>query len=49
MSGDRVATGEPALDDLLGGGLERRTITQLYGEPASGKSTICMIATACVL
>lgn len=49
MSSDRVPTGEPALDDLLGGGLERRTITQLYGEPASGKSTICMIATVSVL
>jgi DNA repair protein RadB len=32
------------MDQLLGGGLEVRTITQFYGEPASGKSTICMIA-----
>jgi DNA repair protein RadB len=32
------------MDQLLGGGLEARTITQFYGEPASGKSTICMIA-----
>jgi DNA repair protein RadB len=41
---DRVSTGSPALDDLLGGGLERRAITQIYGEPASGKSTLCLLA-----
>ncbi|MDV2480655.1 DNA repair and recombination protein RadB [Methanoculleus sp. Wushi-C6] len=44
MKQDRVSTGNPALDDLLGGGLERRTITQIYGEPASGKSTFCQMA-----
>jgi DNA repair protein RadB len=49
MRGDRLATGSPALDDLLGGGLERRTITQIYGEPASGKSAICLIAAVACL
>lgn len=44
MKPDRVSTGNQALDDLLGGGLERRTITQIYGEPASGKSTLCLMA-----
>jgi DNA repair protein RadB len=44
MNEDRTSTGSPALDDLLGGGLERRTITQMFGEPASGKSTICQMA-----
>jgi len=44
MKPDRVGTGSQALDDLLGGGLERRTITQIYGEPASGKSTLCLMA-----
>jgi DNA repair protein RadB len=44
MKPDRVGTGNQALDDLLGGGLERRTITQIYGEPASGKSTLCLMA-----
>ena len=44
MKPDRVSTGSPALDDLLGGGLERRAITQIYGEPASGKSTLCLLA-----
>jgi DNA repair protein RadB len=44
MKTDRRSTGNPALDSLLGGGLEVRTISQFYGEPASGKSTLCMIA-----
>ena len=44
MKTDRRTSGVAALDELLGGGLEMRTITQIYGEPASGKSTLCMIA-----
>jgi DNA repair protein RadB len=44
MKTDRRSSGNSAMDHLLGGGLEARTITQFYGEPASGKSTICMIA-----
>jgi len=44
MKTERRSTGNTALDRLLGGGLEIRTITQFYGEPASGKSTLCMIA-----
>ena len=44
MKTDRRSSGNPALDHLLGGGLEVRTITQFYGEPASAKSTLCMIA-----
>jgi DNA repair protein RadB len=44
MKTDRRPTGIAALDELLGGGLETRTITQIYGEPASGKSTLCIIA-----
>jgi len=46
---DKQTTGNPALDALIGGGLEARTITQLYGEPASGKSTIAMIAAVATL
>lgn len=49
MKPDRVSTGSQALDDLLGGGLERRTITQIYGEPASGKSTFCLMAAVATL
>jgi DNA repair protein RadB len=44
MKTDRRSSGNAVLDQLLGGGLEVRTITQFYGEPASGKSTMCMIA-----
>ena len=44
MKTDRISTGTPALDEMLGGGLERRAITQIYGEPASGKSTLCLMA-----
>ncbi len=32
------------VDSLLGGGLPTRTITQVYGPPASGKSNIAMLA-----
>ncbi len=49
MSADRRTTGNPAFDRLLGGGLESRTICQIYGGPASGKSTLCMIATVASL
>jgi DNA repair protein RadB len=49
MKTDRRSAGSPALDRLLGGGLEVRTITQFYGEPASGKSTLCMIAAVACL
>jgi len=44
MKTDRRSSGNAVLDQLLGGGLEVRTITQFYGEPASGKSSLCMIA-----
>ncbi len=44
MKTDRQSSGNAALDRLLGGGLELRTITQFYGGPASGKSTLCTIA-----
>ena len=37
MKTDRRSSGNSAMDQLLGGGLEVRTITQFYGEPASGK------------
>lgn len=45
----RVKSGCEPLDALLGGGYERKAITQFYGEPASGKSTFCVIsAVACL-
>lgn len=32
------------LDDLLGGGIESRSITEIYGEAGSGKTNICLQA-----
>jgi DNA repair protein RadB len=49
MKTDRRSSGNSALDRLLGGGFEVRTITQFYGEPASGKSTLCMMAAVACL
>ncbi|MDI6720324.1 MAG: DNA repair and recombination protein RadB [Methanomicrobiales archaeon] len=49
MNAERMPMGVEALDDLLGGGLERRSLTQVYGEPGSGKSTICIIAAVAAL
>lgn len=40
----RLSTGVGALDDLIGGGLEPKVITQFYGGPASGKSVLCVLA-----
>lgn len=32
------------IDDILGGGLETKVITQIYGPPGSGKTNLCMQA-----
>ena len=37
----RLTTGSRELDELIGGGLETQTITELYGEYGSGKSQVC--------
>ena len=49
MKTDKRTSGNEAFDELLGGGLEVRTVTQFYGEPASGKSTLCMVAAVATL
>lgn len=49
MPEDKISTGSGEFDILIGGGLEKRMITQVYGEPASGKSTLCMISAIYVL
>jgi DNA repair protein RadB len=41
-----VSTGCGPLDDLLGGGLERGAVTQVYGPPAAGKTNVCLAAAA---
>lgn len=44
-----ITTGCDALDELIGGGLLPKMITQIYGESATGKSTLCMIAAVTTL
>ena len=41
---DPVPTGCGPLDDLLGGGFERGTVTQVYGPPAAGKTNVALSA-----
>ncbi|AOW79512.1 DNA repair and recombination protein RadB [Halodesulfurarchaeum formicicum] len=45
---DDVPTGCGALDDLLGGGFERGTATQLYGPPGAGKTNLALSASVAV-
>jgi DNA repair protein RadB len=42
MSPDRLATGLPALDELLGGGLDTDSVTEIYGEGGTGKTILCL-------
>lgn len=49
MTAPLLSTGSVELDQLLGGGLAPGVITQVYGEPASGKSTICVMASVSAL
>jgi DNA repair protein RadB len=42
MPADRLPTGIPSVDRLLGGGLETDTVTEVYGEGGSGKSLLCL-------
>jgi circadian clock protein KaiC len=39
---ERVSTGVPALDEVLGGGIPKRSITVLAGEPGSGKTVLAL-------
>ncbi|AGN01721.1 DNA repair and recombination protein RadB [Salinarchaeum sp. Harcht-Bsk1] len=45
---DPIPTGCEPLDELLGGGFERGTVTQLYGPPAAGKTNVVLSAAAAV-
>lgn len=42
----KLSTGSPVLDQLLGGGIESMSITEVFGEFRTGKSQLCM--TLCV-
>lgn len=44
----RLSLGCAALDDLLDGGVETGTITQLYGAPGSGKTNVALAAAVSV-
>ena len=44
-----VSSGNKELDCLIGTGYPRRMMTQIYGEPGSGKSTLCLMAAVTVL
>lgn len=37
----KISTGSKALDDLLGGGIETKTITEFFGEYGTGKTQVC--------
>ncbi|MGC9071135.1 MAG: DNA repair and recombination protein RadA [Acidilobus sp.] len=37
----KITTGSKALDDLLGGGVETKQITEFYGEYGTGKTQVC--------
>ncbi|MCD6493836.1 MAG: DNA repair and recombination protein RadA [Archaeoglobaceae archaeon] len=37
----KITTGSKSLDELLGGGVETQSITELFGEFGSGKTQIC--------
>ncbi|MDR1404797.1 MAG: DNA repair and recombination protein RadB [Candidatus Methanoplasma sp.] len=39
---NRIPTGCKAFDGLLGGGIEKGSITLLYGEAGAGKSNVCL-------
>lgn len=39
---ERLATGIPSVDRLLGGGLEPDCVTEIYGEGGSGKTLFCL-------
>ncbi|WP_407652170.1 DNA repair and recombination protein RadB [Halomicrococcus gelatinilyticus] len=39
---EKISTGCRPIDDLLGGGFERGTVTQVYGPPAAGKTNVAL-------
>jgi DNA repair protein RadA len=38
---DRISTGAKSFDDLLGGGIETKAVTEVYGEFGTGKTQLC--------
>nr|WP_081655600.1 AAA family ATPase [Halopiger goleimassiliensis] len=44
VNDEAIPTGCRAVDELLGGGFERGTVTQVYGPPAAGKTNLALSA-----
>ena len=44
---ERISTGSTSFDDLLGGGIETKAVTEVYGEFGTGKTQLCH--TVCVM
>jgi DNA repair protein RadB len=42
VADERLPTGIPSIDRLLGGGLEGDSVTEIYGEGGSAKSLFCL-------
>ncbi len=38
-----IPSGSKCIDSLLGGGVETGTVTQIYGESGTGKTTLCLM------
>ncbi|MEM4327072.1 MAG: ATPase domain-containing protein, partial [Candidatus Diapherotrites archaeon] len=38
---ERVKTGVPGLDDMMGGGIPKGNLVVLSGDPGSGKTVLC--------
>lgn len=47
LEGQRISTGARNFDDLLGGGVETKAVTEVYGEFGTGKTQLCH--TLCVM
>ena len=43
---DRISTGMPAFDQMLGGGLPRQSVVELFGYQSSGKTYLAQRAIA---
>ncbi|NCB64511.1 MAG: DNA repair and recombination protein RadB, partial [Clostridia bacterium] len=39
---ERIALECPSIDNLLGGGIEKGSVTLLYGEAGAGKTNLCL-------
>lgn len=42
MKVERLSSGSEVFDELLGGGIETNTLTNIYGPPGCGKTTFCL-------